>query len=407
MTQPTTDTGWSHAQAVAAVNREIGAAETLDIGILTPLSPPGDHTAGNLIIRGACLGVEYARQHGLLPAGLDFRLLVEDDQATSAREGMARSSVAGLAKLAIVDGIIAGMGQWHSRTAPHVLRLAEHIGVPFFAEIGYDHVTDRGYRTAFRTYTMLAERMSLVLEFARSRDLERIAVVAANTTFGQMIADDVQRLARERGDLPDVMRIDFDQESATDIRPQLAEVASFRPDLLINGGVVRSNFMIMRQWAEVGTPHTLQAASFDFPSRSDVFWDAVGDLGNRLIWPATVFRPGYPGLTAMGRWFIDAYRDRFAVYPPDNALSAFTDITLIAQAAHHMASLTRDALIDALEAHEFDSWRGPIRFGEHEGHLHHSPPPLVLMQYQAPHQGLDQAAIIHPPERQTGEVSVP
>ena len=82
--------------------------------------------------------------------------------------------------------------------------------------------------------------------------------------------------------------------------------------------------------------------------------------------------------------------------PPDTCLSAFTDVTLIAQAVTAAGTDDRDAVIEALETGEFPTWRGPVRFVRGPRHWHHSPPQLQIMQYQRAGQDFDEAAIVFP-----------
>jgi branched-chain amino acid transport system substrate-binding protein len=203
-----------------------------------------------------------------------------------------------------------------------------------------------------------------------------------------------------------VLRLDFEQESALDWRDQLRQIQAWGPDVFINGGLnviagggpVGNSYRILQQAIEVGlVPGVAMMVTFGFPMRSADYWKMAGKEGNGVMWTASLFRPSWPGMTDYGRWFTDHFMQRYGVAPPDTSLSAFTDITIIAQALGAADEISRDALIDRLESMEFDSWRGPIRFERGAEHWHHSPPEIVIMQYQKYDQGFDEAAIIYPP----------
>jgi branched-chain amino acid transport system substrate-binding protein len=132
--------------------------------------------------------------------------------------------------------------------------------------------------------------------------------------------------------------------------------------------------------------------------RSQDYWRMAGAGGNGVMWPATRFRPSWPGITPIGQWFTDRFMQRYGMAPPDTCLSAFTDITIIGQALEAAGTYSRAALLEALESTEFDTWRGPLRFSRDGEHWHHNPPELVIMQYQEPNQVFDDAAIVYPPE---------
>ena len=266
------------SRALAEVERVNAGAgdDALTLGVLTPLTGPGDPVAGELIVRGACVGVEYVREH----SGRQFRLVVENDQATAAEEGMQRSAVAGLAKLAMADEVLALLGQWHLRTAGVVVETAERLGVPIFVENGHSTITAERRRTLFRTYFTIADRMPLLLRFLAEQGLRRVAVLAPNTVFGLMMADTLEEQAPAHGEF-ELLRFDFDQETTTTVRPQLEEVRDWQPDVVVNCGVVRTNYMVLNEAAEVGLrPDPPMVVTFPFPLRSDDYWRLAGEHVN-------------------------------------------------------------------------------------------------------------------------------
>ncbi|MEV4344460.1 ABC transporter substrate-binding protein [Actinoplanes sp. NPDC049596] len=394
----TSDTNESRARAlVAAANAGAGAG-AVPVGVLTPLTGPGDPVAGELIVRGVCLGVRYLRENGIA----DVELVVQNDQVSAGEEGMQRSAVAGLAKLAMVDEVLAVVGQWHLRTAEHVTRTAELLGVPIFVENGHNTITARQRRTLFRTYFSIADRVPMIVEFLAEQKLTRLGIIAPDTVFGSMMATTLQDAATAAGF--DVLRLDFEQETTTDVRDQLRQIQEFAPDALINCGVVRTNYMVIDQAAETGLlPGTQMLVMFPFPMRSDDYWRLAGPAGNHVVWPATTYRPSWAGLTPIGQWFTRAYLDAYGSFPPDNALNAFTDVTVIGQALAAAGGADREGLLQALEAGAFDTWRGPVSFERGSEHWHHSPPQFMLMQYQTVGQGFDEAAVIYPDEVRTGD----
>lgn len=389
---------------VAAVNAAAGT-DPVRLGIITPVTGPGDATAGELVVRGACLGAEFVRERGGVFGGRQVELVLQNDQeGAGPDQPMQRTCVGGMAKLAVYDRVLAALGQWHLRTAPLVAEVAEAFGVPIFIENSHNTVTTRQWRTVFRTYVAISDRLPMMVEFAAAQGWRRIALLAANTVFGQMTADTFQQVAAERGYDMEFLRFDFDQETTTDVREQLRRVVDFKPDLLLNCAVVRTNYMVINQAEELGLlPATPMMVGFPFPMRSADYWRLAGAAGNHVIWPALPYRPSWDGLTERGRWFTQRYADRYGSFPPDNALNAFTDVTIIAAALELAGKADREALLAALEEGEFDTWRGPVRFERGPVHWHHSPPEFSLMQYQRVGQTLDEAVVVYPAQVATGE----
>lgn len=395
---------FDYKSAVADLNAKITATDVAKVGILTPLSLPGDVVAGELIVQSACLGVEYLRTKGVMRDGLDIELIVEDDQSIAAEEGMKKSVVAGFAKLAMIDKVIAVFGQWHSRTAVEAVEIAEKLDVPMFVESGYDTFTKKGYRNIFRIYSTVEDRMVLALNFLKEQGYKRIACAASNTDFARIVADDLERVNKEGDYGFELMRVNFDQETAMDIRPELQKLVDFNPDVVMNDGVVRTNYLVIQQAAEVGLlPAKPMITLFDYPMRSKDFWEASGEPAEKLVWACLLYRPGYEGLTDIGTWFTDTFLERYGFLPPTSALLAFSDVLFLGQAASKAKSLTRDALRDSLETNEFDSWIGPVRFEKSGDHLHHGSSDIVLMQYGAYKEDLTEAMVVYPSEHATGE----
>lgn len=391
-------------EEIDAVNRVAGE-DPIKIGLLSPMSRPGDATAGLLMSRGARLGAEYLREHGGVLGGRNISIVAYNDMVTAAEEGFARSAVGGMAKLAMVDEVLAVIGQWHLRTTPWVAEMCEKLGMPMFVENGHSTIT-HGKRTIFRTYFSIADRTPLMMDCLARIGAKRIGIVASDTVFGKATADTLQQYGESVHGM-EFLRFDFEQEVVQDWRDQLRSIRDWEPDAFINGGLnviagggpVGNSYRILQQAVEVGLlPNVPMMVTFGFPMRSQDYWRMAGEAGNGVMWPASKFRPSWPEMTRIGRWFTDRFMERFGTAPPDTCLSAFTDITIIGQALNAAGTDSREALLDTLESMEFDTWRGKLRFQRGPEHWHHTPPELVVMQYQTFGQTFDEAAIIHPAE---------
>jgi len=407
-----TPEGRAQAEA-AAVNAAAAGSPTVKIGVVTPLSGPGDPTAGELSVRGAVIGAEYVLEHGGIKDGTQIELVVRNDQETVALDGgtMPRSAVGAFAKVALIDEVLAVLGPWHLRTADRTADAAERLGVPLFIESADPRVTANKRRMVFRTFTSIAERVPILVDFLAAHGMRRVSILAADTVFGLTCADTFEQAAAAAPGEPfDVQRFDFPQEATDDVRPELRKIQEFGPDVILNIGVIRSNHMILQQAAEVGLlPGTPMLATFQWPLRSADFWRQAGDAGNFLVWPASQFSPTWSGLTEIGHWFVRRYTEKYGMLPPDTALNTFTDVTIIAQALEAMdgpdvpsvADGCREQLVAMLESRAWNTWRGPVAFTRGDTHWHHSPPPVVLQQYQEVGQDISNLAIVYPPEHAT------
>src|SRR5438477_12112381 len=102
---------------IAGLTAPALAQKPVKIGVLTPLSPPGDAAAGQFIARVAKMGAEDVYARGGVLGGRNSELIVEDDAGTP------ENGAAGFRKLPSQDQAVAAVGQFHSsvRTALHAL----------------------------------------------------------------------------------------------------------------------------------------------------------------------------------------------------------------------------------------------------------------------------------------------
>src|SRR5262249_61254073 len=73
------------AAAASALAAPSFAQAPIKIGVLTPLSPPGDAGAGQLIVRGAKMGAEEVNAQGGILGGRKIELVIEGDAGTPAK----------------------------------------------------------------------------------------------------------------------------------------------------------------------------------------------------------------------------------------------------------------------------------------------------------------------------------
>ena len=393
------------AKLVQTTNLAGGAAERIKIGVLTPLTETGAMVAGEMMVRGACLAADYVRAHDVLN-GRQIELVLANDQATAAYESMWRSAVGEMAKLAIVDNVVAVLGNWMVRTTSWVTELSHRLGVPHFVTTGHPDITRQKYNTVFRTFYTTTERADIMVRFMKEQGARRIAVLASTSAFGRFYADSVESMAAHAPQPCQVLRIDFDPDEVTDFRQDLQRIKEWEPDFLVNLGIIArdSVYNIINQAAELALyPTVPMLVGIPVPSAASDFWQRVGENGRYIVWAGTQFRPDWRGLTPIGRWFVNRYIEQYGTFPSEMSLTAFTDVTIIAQAMARARTQTREGLIESLESGSFDSWRGPITFVKRDDHWHHSSSTLQLMQYQDAGHALERAAIVYPPELRTEE----
>ncbi len=404
-------TGWLAcvfaAMALAAPPAGLGQEATVKIGLLTPLSPPGDPGAGQLISRGAALGAEYVNGEmgGVLGkrCGKPARrveIVTEDDSGTPEK------GLAGFRKLATRDGAVAVIGQFHSSVMLAVQPLADELKVPFFStQASAAAITGSHPAYSFRTHAIDPDRVKAWMDFIEQAGFKKVAMIAENTDYGIGLVEETRRLVAAKGGRVQLEPAIFDR-GTTDFTPLLLKMKAWQPDLVVNVGVGSPAYLITRQAHDIGLfPAVPMLGSYDFPIRPE-FWQNLGAAGRYFAF-ISYYHPAMP-LTDLGRWFSQAYQARFKEPPVYSAFNGFGQIAIIAQAIDAACATDGPSLVRALESGEFTNWSGRVSFPKREGvYWHQASPPLVVLQYTEVGQTYDRATILWPPSMKTGTLARP
>lgn len=359
----------------------------IKIGVLTPLSPPGDVAAGQLVQRAAELAVQYVNEEmGGILGGQMIEAVMEDDQGTP------EVGVAGYRRLVSQEGVVAVMGQYHSSVALAVNEVAKEIGVPVMAtQASNKDVTALGYDIAFRTHAVDPIRANAFMAFINDNNMKKVALVAEDTDFGIGLVEEME----DRVDGTDIeLNSIIFTRGTPDVTPQLLQIKDWGPDLVINMGVGEGAHLIIDQANTIDLfPQIPMLASYDFPIRPE-FWDLHPENGNDLYY-ISYFHPNQ-NLSDLGKWFDAAYTEAHGEPPVYTAYSAFGNIALFAQAMELAGTTESGALIEALETGEFMNWAGPATFPKLEGVLWHQwTPPLLILHYTEAGQSFRDAELIY------------
>src|SRR5213593_908249 len=164
------------------------AQKPVKIGVLTPLSPPGDAAAGQFIVRGAKMGAEDVNARGGVLGGRKIELVIEDDAGTPEK------GAAGIRKLATQDQVVAVLGQFHSSVMLAVQALAEQFKIPVFAtQASARTLTEKHLSYTFRTHVIDPDRVQLWNRWIMERGFKRVALIAENTDYGVGLVEETKK----------------------------------------------------------------------------------------------------------------------------------------------------------------------------------------------------------------------
>jgi branched-chain amino acid transport system substrate-binding protein len=372
------------------------AQKPVKIGVLTPLSPPGDASAGQFIVRGAKMGVEDVNARGGILGGRKIELVIEDDSGTPEKGS------AGFRKLATQDQAVAVIGQFHSSVTAAVQVLAEQFKVPIFAtQASARQITEKHLSYTFRTHVIDPDRCVLWTRWIKERGFKRIAILAENTDYGVGLAEETKKAFTSMLPGAELKSIIFDR-AVVDLTPQLLEIKSWKPDVLLNGGVGTPMTLIVKQAYDVGLfPAVPMLISYDAPARPE-YWKTLGEKGT---WASfIVYYHSTMRLTPRGEAFRKKYAAEFKEDPVYGAFNGYAQVVLIADALNAAKSDNPEELIKSLLANKFEGWNGTISFTRGEGpYWQQWTPPMLITQYTAPEMPFSDVKIVYPPELKTGD----
>src|SRR5215468_487526 len=372
------------------------AQKAVKIGVLTPLSPPGDASAGQFIVRGAKMGAEAVNARGGVLGGRQIELVIEDDAGTPEK------GVAGLRKLATQDQVAAVIGQFHSSVMGAVQTLAEQFEIPVFStQASARSITEQHLNYTFRTHVIDPDRVQLWNRWIKQQGFKRVALITENTDYGVGLVEETKKQFKTMEVQAELKTIIFDR-AVVDLTPQLLEIKNWNPDVLLNGGIGTPTYLIIKQAYDIGLfPAVPMLVSYDLPVRAE-YWKNLGDKGNYLAY--IVYYHPTMRLTPRGEAFRKKYIAEFKEDPIYGALNGYSQVVLLADALNAAKSDKPEDLVKALVAGKFEGWNGTISFTRGEGpYWQQWTPPMLVVQYTKPEMPFTEVKIVYPPELKTGD----
>jgi len=364
------------------------AQEPIVLGVITPLSPPGETRLGHQVKRGSEIAVEYLTEKGGV-LGRKLALSIQDSQ------GKNELGVAAYRRLVSNEKAVVVFGFIHSGVNIAVNEVAKEMGIPTMGtQAGAGDITAKQYDIAFRTHAVDPPRAATWVGWAKKNGFKRLSLVAETTDYGIGLvkATEAQNKALNAG--LELQTIMFDR-TTTDLLPQLLQVKAFKPDAIINIGVGQPLDLMITGATTLGLlPAIPMVTSYDAPGRPQ-HWQIHKDQGVGVHFIA--FYTAKSKLSDVGEWFVKKYQEKFNEPPIYSALNGFANVLVIAQAIELAKTTEPKALIKALETGSFKGWSSvPVTFPRAEGVLWHNwSPPLMILKYTKPNQTQAEAEVAH------------
>ncbi|MDQ2802195.1 MAG: ABC transporter substrate-binding protein, partial [Pseudomonadota bacterium] len=275
----------------------------ITLGLVTPLSEPGDARSGQAILGTAKLWVKIVNAAG----GINHRpveLAVFDDA------GKVEVGAQGVERAITEKNASAVLGMWSSSVTLAEMEIAKRYNVPLLTFYSWsDDVTAKNYPQIFRIgpyNSKIAEQMA---QFVKARGYKNVVMLAEDTAYGLGFAKAFEAVAKQ---LPGI-HVDTEQFQAQtqDLTPVMSKIAASAPDAVIVQTVFAATNLSIKQGREVGLQSDI-VTGWDWPLLPD-FWPTVGEAGVGVIYPT--FNDPSLKVSDVGRTFVSSYKTAYGAAP--------------------------------------------------------------------------------------------
>ncbi len=388
------------AAAMLLTGTAATAQETIKIGGLAPLSPPGGVQTGESLRDGMILAVEQLNAAGGL-LGKKVDLVVEDTS------GVPEKGVAAFERLASKENVVAVTGEAHSAVCSAVGPVAAKYDLTFVAgECWSDEVTAAKRPQVFRLTVANSLVFSVASDWVEAAGMKNVVVFAENSDWGFGVIDVFTKNLQDSG----INVTSFTGENTTtDFTPQLLQLrrADPKPDLVVAGFTGSALLLLLKQAADLGIAPSADTAIFSAGADAlePEFWQVMGDKGVHVIAnPAGL--PGRPD-TEISRAFSEAYQARFNRPANAVAMEGYDGVMVIAEAIRAKNSTSSQDIQAGLRELSWEGPRGTITFSDKTdpawAYQQWMGVPIYVIQYTEANQTPTAAAVLWPEAERTAD----
>ena len=404
------------------------AEETITLGGLAPLSPPGS-TAAGIVIDWAFgqAADDINAECGVEIDGVNHRIEV----ITGDSEGTSERGQAVTERLILENGVHGVVGMYHSAVGLATMGVLQEHRIPtIIAGPWNDNITASGIQEfegappriesgidyIFRISPATSMENAVASEWLISLGVKDVILIVESTDYGRPAAADMRGRLEAEG----ISVEQFDVELGTeDFVPILSRILA-RPQvpdairLIVTG---ETSLNLNQQMAELGiapTEDTICIAGY-LALQSEQFWANAPD-GNYCAFSRVGIIPAM--FNDIGAALNAKHEEAFGDVAPSFAMEPYDAVRLMADAMERAGTYTDpDAIVAAIEVSDVEFSQGHYYFtyGSHNPELpegtpaylwHQWPDPIVaVMQYFEQGQNVLDAAVIYPEIYQTHGIS--
>ncbi|MEO5702619.1 MAG: branched-chain amino acid ABC transporter substrate-binding protein [Gammaproteobacteria bacterium] len=221
-------------------------AAVIKIGSAFPLTGPISHL-GKDHENGARMAIDELNAKGVVIGATKIKLLLvsEDDQGDP--------KTATIVAQKLVDQQVKGViGHYNSGASIPASRIYSEAGIPQISPsstaIAY---TAQGFKSAFRVMTNDLQQGKVLGGFAVAKmGAKKVAIIDDRTAYGQGLADEVERAAKDAG--AEIVAHEYTTDRSTDFSAILTSIKAKNPDVLFYGGMDVQAGPMIKQMRSLG-----------------------------------------------------------------------------------------------------------------------------------------------------------
>jgi branched-chain amino acid transport system substrate-binding protein len=337
----------------------VNADETVVIGVAAPLTGGIAHL-GKDIENGTRLAVEEINKNGLMVGNQRVTLAIEaEDDAGDPRQATQ------VAQKLVDDKVVAVIGHLSSGTSIPASKIYSDVGIAQISPSTTNpRYTRQGFKTTFRLVATDAQQGPALANYAfKSLNIRRVAIVDDATAYGQGLANEFEKRARELG--ISILSRDVTNDKAIDFRAILTKVKGETPDAVMYGGTDATGGPFVKQARQLGLKAKILAGDGSCTAQMTKL---AGEAIDNLV--CSEAGRSLDRMGAKGRDFERKFAARFSAPMQNYAPFTYDSVYIIVDAMKRAKSTRPSDIVSVLPSTDFPGITGEIRFDEH-GDLKH------------------------------------
>ncbi len=343
--------------ALAALATPLSAQESVNVGVILPLSGPNAQFGINSR-NGIELVANEINENGGIEAlgGARINLVVAD--ATSNPTQAATVAQRMLSQ----DEVVAVLGAFASSLTLAISEVTERRQVPLLTMSFSDQITDRGFEWVYQIVPVGSELgratfdYAVALAEANGESLDRVAIMYEDTAYGTSQAEGLRAAAQEAG--VDLVMDEAYPLGITDVSPLINQLRRSDAQVVFPVSYLNDSLLIVRSMRQQGIeiPTIGGAAGYIIPD----FREGLGDLTENVLSISPAAYDQAPDLT-------DRFREEYGYFMVHEAQEHAALMGVLVSALEAAGSTEAAAVKEQLDTMTFDEgWAAVMTGGEVE-----------------------------------------